>query len=310
MQGERAGPVADVAAIARDHRVARERLAPRELHAHADVSDWLCLGAAVGTRDPGDPDPEVGAEALDRAVGHRLGDLRRDRPVLVDQLRRHARAARPWPRSSRPPRRPRGSARRRAGRRSGPRAGPRCTTRPSAMRRPSSSSSATCWSIVEPSVLNDEAPVARGQARRPAPRARRRRHRPVANLDLELAPAQAGRDLERPTGRSRARSPAATWRSPTRECRTSAGSGWCRARPRPAPAGPPAWRSPPATSRAARAAGRAARSRSARPRPGRRARGPSRPGRSPPPRAGPSPACGWRPAAPRGRSASGARTRR
>ena len=70
--------------------------------------------------------------------------------------------------------------------------------------------------------------------------------------------------ISRATGRSRARSPAATWRSPTRECRTSAGSGPCRARPGEHPLDRLASRSPPATSRAARAAGRAARPRSAR----------------------------------------------
>ena len=62
---------------------ARRRRAGRR----ADVADRLLLAAAVGAGDPGDRDGDVGIEALQRPVGHRLGDLGRDRAVALDQLR-------------------------------------------------------------------------------------------------------------------------------------------------------------------------------------------------------------------------------
>ena len=89
-------------------------------------------------------------------------------------------------------------------------------------RRRPRSSSATCSSIVVPSVAEEE-------ARRGARRTRRAPHRAaasapvaVADVDLELAAAQAGRDLERRQIGLAARSRAASWRSPTRGCRTAA----------------------------------------------------------------------------------------
>ena len=59
-------------------------------HADADVADRLRPRSRRRAGDAGDADAESGSEALDRARGHRLGDLRRDGAVSVDQLRRHA----------------------------------------------------------------------------------------------------------------------------------------------------------------------------------------------------------------------------
>ena len=80
------------------------------------AADRLVRRAAVRPRDAGQADRRVGAEALERAVGKRLGDLVRDRAVLLDQLAPARPAARSWPRSSRRPRRRRSTPTRRGGR--------------------------------------------------------------------------------------------------------------------------------------------------------------------------------------------------
>ena len=58
-----------------DHRVTGDDRTVGCLDADADVADRLLLAAAVGPGDSGDPDPEVGPETSQRAVGHRLRDL-------------------------------------------------------------------------------------------------------------------------------------------------------------------------------------------------------------------------------------------
>ncbi len=108
---------------------------------------------------------------------------------------------------------------------------------PSAILRPARSAAATCSSIVVPSVLNTNRSW---RSTSPATRAlaRRLRARPVADVDLELAAAQAGGDLERREIGLVARSRAATWRSRTRGSRTCARSRPRKARRGPAPLAP------------------------------------------------------------------------
>src|SRR5262249_59316733 len=79
--------IPDVGAAAGEHRVARQRLPRLLLGAEADVADGLLLGAAVGAGDPCDRAGDIGAEALERPVAHRHGDLRRDRALALDQGR-------------------------------------------------------------------------------------------------------------------------------------------------------------------------------------------------------------------------------
>jgi hypothetical protein len=55
-----------------------------------DRSDRLGGRAAIGPGDAGDGNREVRRRARERALGHRPGDLRTDRPVRFDQRRRHA----------------------------------------------------------------------------------------------------------------------------------------------------------------------------------------------------------------------------
>ena len=87
MERDDHGALAHVVAAAGQDRIAGERLSPGALGTEADVADRLLLGAAVGARDAGDRSGHVRAEALEGAVRHRLGDLRRDRAPILDQPR-------------------------------------------------------------------------------------------------------------------------------------------------------------------------------------------------------------------------------
>ena len=171
---------------------------------------------------------------------------------------------------------------------------------------------ATCSSIVVPSRLKTKRPWRSDEPARPAPRAAAPRPVAVADVDLELAPAQAGRDLERRevglVARSRAASCAIsdsgmpnmrtvwlTYGLGAREHRarpasvaSAAGHIACSSRGGPGrtiTVGPPST----GTTRPGRGPGRVDRARAAR---------------------APSPAFGSPRAAPRGRSASAGRTRR
>ena len=133
----------------------------------------------------------------------------------------------------------------------------------------------------------------------------------VAGDDLDLAAAQAGRDLQRVERRSRRLArPAASRRSRTPGCRTAAACACSVASPRPASAARKASVShaPPPTSAAARAAGPGSTTTVGPSRPlGRRhdqARARCPPARAPSRPPGRAPACGW----PR-RIASGSRSR-
>ena len=53
----------------------------------ADQSDGLVRAATTGAGDPGDPDPDLGAEARGDPLCKRLGDLDRNRPEAFDQRR-------------------------------------------------------------------------------------------------------------------------------------------------------------------------------------------------------------------------------
>ena len=69
----------------------RASVAPSELlDADAHVAHGLLLGPAARAGDPRDPDPELGIEAREGPVGHRLGNLRRYRALGLDQLGRDA----------------------------------------------------------------------------------------------------------------------------------------------------------------------------------------------------------------------------
>ena len=199
--------VAHVGAIAREQDAAVAALPVATRDAEADRADRLLLGPAARARDAGDPDADVRAEALQRAVGERRRDLQRDRAVRVDQLRGHARE-------------------RRLGlvgvddhaaehvRRRAPRSVSRAAISPpvqdsaTATVRPASSP-ITWSSTVEPSSENSVSRVALAD----------RRLERVVDLgggrledgrDLDLAAPQAGRDLERSIGTPSARSRAAS----------------------------------------------------------------------------------------------------
>ena len=212
-------------------RVAGEHPAVGVDDADADVADRLLLGSAAGPGDAGDADAEVGAEALDRAAGHRLGDLGRDRADGPRSALRRRRAGRSSPGSSRRPRRRRSSPRSRGSRSGGPRAALPCTTPRAPIVDPASSAGDDLVDALA-AVGVDEVAVTLAQGREeavsqaPVPV-------PVADVDLELgAAAQAGRDLERSRGRCRARSRAGSWPASTPGSRTSSSS-----RPRSSPPG-------------------------------------------------------------------------
>ena len=63
------------------------RAAAGQRHGETDGADRLVVGSAAGPGDPGDRHGGVGAEAVERAGGHRLGHRLRDRAVLLDQRR-------------------------------------------------------------------------------------------------------------------------------------------------------------------------------------------------------------------------------
>ena len=176
--------------------------------------------------DAGDADADVGAEARERAVGERVGDLGRDGAEPRDQLRGRRPPARSSPRSSTRPRRPARTPTSPAGRSAGPPAARRCTTRrprPCARGGPLSSA-ATCSSIVVPSSENSCARVALAHEVRER-RVGVRRAGLVQRRDLDLAAPQAGRDLQRREVDPRsARRRRASRRSPTRGSPSAAGS--------------------------------------------------------------------------------------
>ena len=175
-----------------------------------------------GPAMPVRPIADVGAEPLDRAVGHRLGDLLRDRAVALDQLRRHAEQLRSWPRSSRRRRRRRSSPTSRAGRSGAPPAARRARL-PHRERRALQQARRPARRSSLPSVEKSESPW------RSAMQVDQRAARPPrvglgADHDLQLAAAQAGRDLEPVEVRAPPPRPAASRRSRTRGCRTGAAS--------------------------------------------------------------------------------------
>ena len=143
----------------------------------------------------GDADADVGAEARPRAVGQRRGDLGRHRAVALDQLRGHVRERRSWPRWSRRRRRPARTRRSPRGRSAAPPSARRCRTRPSRRSGP---------------VEQRRPPGRRSSSRRRRTACRAWRSRIAASKrvvdrrggglehrrDLDLAAAQAGRDLE------------------------------------------------------------------------------------------------------------------
>ena len=93
--------------------------------------------------------------------------------------------------------------------------------------RARAAASATCSSTERAVVAEQRVGVALAHERREAPRRRRCAGGLVARDDLDLAAAQAGRDLQRvevdAVGLARG---AASRRSPTRGCRTAAASRW------------------------------------------------------------------------------------
>ena len=155
------------------------------------------------------PMPIVGPEARARAVGERRRHLGRDRAVRARSAPRARRRARSWPRWSRR-RRPPSTYADEPGAVGQPRppSARRCTTRRSAIVRPGAAARATC----RRSSSRRRRTACRRGARaiaaskrvvaRPRPRLEHRR-------DLELAAAQAGRDLERRSRRRRRRARAA-----------------------------------------------------------------------------------------------------
>src|SRR5436309_1167725 len=75
VHGDQRRALPDVLATPGDDGVPDELLAAGELGAEADVADRLLLRAAVRAGDAGEADRHVGAEAGQRAIRHRLGDL-------------------------------------------------------------------------------------------------------------------------------------------------------------------------------------------------------------------------------------------
>src|SRR4051812_6010725 len=83
--GGRAVP--DLAPRAGDVERPGDPLAAALGHAEAHAPDRLVLRRAVRAGDPGEADPEVRVEAVDRARRERLGDLFRHGAVALDQGR-------------------------------------------------------------------------------------------------------------------------------------------------------------------------------------------------------------------------------
>ena len=250
----------------------------------------------------------VGVEALEGAVGHRLGDLRGDRAALLDQLRvdpeqlrlglvrvRDDTAGEP-PRGARAP-----SVRRPASR--PPLSDSATAIVRSPSRRKTTSSIDSPLSVYVNRPRRSSSPARSPSAASSAPA-------PVANVRDQLAAAEAGGDLEL------VQSDAVVLDLAQRLCELGLRDaehadrhravrlGTRRGPPRPAP--PPA---PAATSPGARAAAPAGRSRPGRRR-ARRGRAPCPPDRAPSPPPAPSPACGCPRARPRGRSEAAARSGR
>src|SRR6478609_10022031 len=78
---------ADVGTAAGDDVLAGDRGAVGKASVEADKADRLLLAAAIGARDAGDRDGNIGLEALQGSKGHRLRNLSRDGALGLDQLR-------------------------------------------------------------------------------------------------------------------------------------------------------------------------------------------------------------------------------
>src|SRR5512147_761844 len=64
--------------------------AKRSVDPEAHRADGLFRAAAVGSRDPRNPNPDLGSRGLAHAERHRACDLDADRAVRLDELRSDA----------------------------------------------------------------------------------------------------------------------------------------------------------------------------------------------------------------------------
>src|SRR5688572_25933989 len=78
--------LAHLAAVPGHDGVAGDLVPVGVLDAHADIADRLLLRPAARAGDAGDSRRDISLEAVQRAIRQRLGNLRRNRAVLLDEL--------------------------------------------------------------------------------------------------------------------------------------------------------------------------------------------------------------------------------